>query len=294
MGGIKLCYLGFTAFDTLDNIVTKLEGHYDYLLIGGEEQCPDTGRKHYHGLVYSKQPKCWQKLCGNYHLEKSLRDIPGWIDYCTKIETKLKDRIGIEKGLKPSKLIEKKNTGERSDDSGKPKNEEILQRGLQELIKEDRLNILRYDSMKQSLDRYILDTTVLVDADRPKGIWIYGDPGVGKSYCVRQYYKDIFLKPQNKWWDGYKGEKTILLDDLDSPQLGHLLKIWADVYGFNGEVKKGTIPLCYDRFIITSNYTPYELFKDNTSECMLVKAIERRFEFVHKLSKEHQIFPLGV
>lgn len=288
MGGIKLCYLGFTAFDTLENIIARFEDKVDYLLIGGQETCPTTGNLHYHGLAYSKEPICWKSICGTYEMEKALRKIPAWITYCTKEETKNGDKIAYEKGLKPTKLIEKK-TGKQSDDSGKPKNDEILKKGLQELIKEDRLSILRYDSMKQSLDRYILDSTELKDADAPKGVWIYGDPGVGKSFSVRKKYKDLFLKPQNKWWDGYKGQKIILLDDFDSNQLGHLLKIWADAYGFNGEVKKGTIPLCYDKFIITSNYTPYQLFKDDTPECMLAKAIERRFTIVKKESLEHDI-----
>lgn len=43
--------------------------------------------------------------------------------------------------------------------------------------------------------------------------------------------------------------------------MGHFLKIWGDPYGeIYGEVKGGHIPLCFHQIIVTSNYTPDEIF----------------------------------
>lgn len=105
--------------------------------------------------------------------------------------------------------------------------------------------------------------------DQPIGIWIYGPPGTGKSTSVRNMYPELFIKAQNKWWDGYEGEETVLLDDLDKygACLGHYLKIWSDRYVFKGETKGSTVPICPKRFIVTSNCTIPQIFtpKDENS-----------------------------
>lgn len=110
------------------------------------------------------------------------------------------------------------------------------------------------------------------------GIWYYGPPGTGKSYTARQKYPDSYIKNQNKWWDGYQGEDSVIIDDFDSAALGHHLKIWADRYAFRAEVKGGTLFIRPTFIIITSNYSIEELFKDDQ---VLADAIKRRFKCTH-------------
>jgi hypothetical protein len=43
------------------------------------------------------------------------------------------------------------------------------------------------------------------DHDNVRGVWYYGPPRVGKSMVARKENPSLYLKAQNKWWDGYEG-----------------------------------------------------------------------------------------
>lgn len=117
-----------------------------------------------------------------------------------------------------------------------------------------------------------------MDSPDVKGLWIVGPPGCGKSSKVRSNYSPFYLKAQNKWWDGYKGEPYVLIDDFDKQGacLAHYIKIWADRYHCYGEIKGGTVPLAHTRLIITSNYFIEDIWP-GADNITLRDAINRRF-----------------
>lgn len=106
--------------------------------------------------------------------------------------------------------------------------------------------------------------------------WFYGPPGTGKSSTARKEYPIHFSKPANKWFDGYDGQDTVIIEEL-GPQdatLIHQLKIWSDRYIFMCEFKGSTRQIRPKRIIVTSNYHPSDIFPNTVD----VEAILRRFK----------------
>jgi len=125
------------------------------------------------------------------------------------------------------------------------------------------------------------------DLTGPCGTWICGLAGSGKSFRARQLGGDSFyVKPLNKWWDGYKGEDTVIIDDVDPTHkwISHFLKVWADQYAFVAEEKGASRSIRPKRLIVTSQYPLTAVFEDvETQEALL-----RRFQ-VQQWSKEDRV-----
>jgi len=109
------------------------------------------------------------------------------------------------------------------------------------------------------------DRTELADTTH-KAIWIYGLPGTGKSYLVRNHYKgSVYNKdPKIKWFDGFDStiHKVVHLEDVGreaSNQLGSF-KHWLDLYPFHTESKGSGQVIRPEVVIVTSNYHPSQIW----------------------------------
>ena len=149
---------------------------------------------------------------------------------------------------------------------------------LPDLVDKNPNLLMNYNLIKTNLASYNLDKAENENIFKTKeNLWIQGNPGIGKTYYVKQLYPNHYLKLQNKWWDGYNNEEVVLLDDFSDKSLGYHIKLWADNYNVKGEIKNGTIPLNFKKFIITSNYMPRQIWPEDP---VMVVAICRRFKFI--------------
>lgn len=115
-----------------------------------------------------------------------------------------------------------------------------------------------------------------------KCYWFWSEEsGTGKSRKAFELWPDAYPKMANKWWDGYQGEKVVILDEFDPEHacLGSHLKKWSDPWApFIAEYKQAALPPDYDIFVVTSNCSLETLFGDKPH---FYTQLLRRFEVHH-------------
>jgi hypothetical protein len=232
-------------------------------VVYGREVAPSTGTPHLQGYVYFSSKKSLAQLKVLFPRAKLLlaKGTPQQNrTYCVK------DGDFYERGELPMK-------GRAKDENKAELNEVLLNTPLKNLVEEGTISLYSVPTLSRAKQ-------ILAQQNDPyshhdvRGVWYFGPPGTGKSRRAREENPSAYIKAQNKWFDGYSGEKAIILDDLDTGTLGHYLKIWGDRYSCSGEIKGGTVNLVHELFIITSNYHPDKLWPDDEEMC---KAIKRRF-----------------
>lgn len=228
----------------------------------------EQGTPHLQGFIYFKGQKSLSavsKIVKRAHLEAA-RNNQASIEYCKK------DGRVYEKGDPPIGAVGKKCTMEER----MARNKRLRESTLTELVETGEISIMDVRKLKNArLD--LLQEGKAIEGETVRGVWYWGEPGTGKSHKARTENPGLYLKSQNKWFDGYQGEEVILLDDFDCRELGHHLKIWADKWSCTGEVKGGMVNLKHKSFIVTSNYHPDTLWEDINMR----EAIKRRFKITH-------------
>lgn len=92
--------------------------------------------------------------------------------------------------------------------------------------------------------------------------WICGPSGSGKSHLARVFAPTAYVKFLAGWWDGYAGEKKVILDDFRAPDspLSDLLRL-MDNWPYRGNIKGSSVGIAATEIIVTSIFLPWELYE---------------------------------
>lgn len=213
----------------------------------------------------------WDDIHGDYRkVTCSTRSIADTVKYV------MKDGDTLVWNCDPDQLMNPGKSHKRKYD-----NEVILNTPLKKLVDDNVISVKDIDAYKRGIAAYRL-LEVPKEKKFCRGIWLTGPAGCGKSTWARALGKakgGYYEKAQNKWWDGYEGQKVVILDDLDTEALLHYLKIWADKFPCKGEVKGATVWLHHDWFVVTSNFSIAEICRQAglDKEDKFYGPVKRRF-----------------
>ena len=118
--------------------------------------------------------------------------------------------------------------------------------------------------------------------------WIYGETGVGKTRTAVEKTPDsYYIKDQTKWWDGYRQQKTIIIDDFEKTSddrvswpFRDLLRL-LDRYPYQGQFKGGYIHINSKYIYITSEFPPTEFWSGTKLAQIKRRITESKGRIIH-------------
>lgn len=112
----------------------------------------------------------------------------------------------------------------------------------------------------------------------------WGKTNTGKSHTAwKEAGLDAFIKnPNTKWWDGYRGQRNVIIDEFRGRIDISYLLLWTDKYPRTVEVKGTTVPLLCENIWILSNLPPDKWYPDADEETL--QALMRRLKVTNFLA----------
>lgn len=127
-----------------------------------------------------------------------------------------------------------------------------------------------------NLKRIAVDHCEPVAVEREVVVY-WGPTGVGKSRRAwEQASLDAYPKdPRSKFWDGYRGQEHVVIDEFRGDiDIGHILR-WFDRYPVIVEVKGSSVVLKARKIWITSNLPPKDWYPtlDESTRAALMRRL---------------------
>lgn len=229
-----------------ENLKTRGGEIFKYLIIGKEVAASGTRHLQMYGEIPSKSTilALKRKLVqidlslSTIHIEVAVADAATNIAYCSK------EMVTYEIGIRP------KGQGFRSDISAVV---EDIKAGvtMNELADKHGQFLIKYPTgISNYFSRYQKPRNFMTI-----GYWLFGETGTGKSRWAHEKFPDAFWKDADRrWFDGYQGEETIVIDDYRPTKdlsFQTILRM-VDRYPMKVEIKGGYVNFAPKRIIFTT------------------------------------------
>lgn len=118
---------------------------------------------------------------------------------------------------------------------------------------------------------------------RPDIYWFWGPTSCGKTHYAVNNFPDVHMSMTGtKWWEGYDGHKTVVIDDFREGDYSyHYLLRLFDKYELRVENKGGSRQMLAKNIVITSPYPPDQTFLHLGPKEMLDQLVSRIKEIKH-------------
>lgn len=219
-------------------------------MIVGKEVAPTTKTPHYQGYIHLKNAMTFHTF--QKYLTRARISVAGGNDHQNQTYSSKDGNLLFEYG-------EPKEQGKRND---------IKQ--LAQLIKGNQITqedvmfdypelYMRYSRSIEKMFNAILQPRTQI----PEVHWRWGLAGTGKTrYCI-ETHPSHYVKDGTMWWDGYKQQEAIIIDDFDNAIPYRTLLRMLDRYVYQGQVKGGYIQINSPYIYITCEHPPTHYWNGN-------------------------------
>jgi hypothetical protein len=258
----------------------------------GKEICPTTGTPHLQLYLEFSGPRsvaALQKILEvKLHFDARKGTSHQAAGYCKKANAEKPDQ-GYGYFFKtPDPHWDGEEFGECSNSGERVDLNEIAERvktgdvTVEQILEE---NPLAYHQYGRTLDKLEdIQLRKKFRTEMTECIWYYGPTGVGKSHTAFNDFDDSthynLTLSDGGWWDGYKGQHTVILNDFRGELPYNLMLNMIDKWPFKVK-RRGREPMSFlsKKVIITSSQTPAEVF-NRRNESDKIEQLLRRIQVV--------------
>lgn len=212
-------------------------------------QLEKVNHEHLQGYVVFDSPVRLahiKRIWPSAHAEPCNGDHESCVRYCTKDESRLlgpwwfPDEPSV-RGLKQGRRSDLREISERI----------VAGASLEEIANDHPDSYVRYH---RGFEALLYSVRRVPERVKPLVILCQGGTGTGKSRWCKETLPDAYWKPPGKWWNGYAGERMVVIDDFDTSDFPYrvLLRV-LDRYPMQVETKGGFRHFSPEIIAITSS-----------------------------------------